>query len=196
LGWFLKIFWRLLIDCFTNRKSKTWPKKRWIDEIFWKTSPLYKAYILDILVYRQHFHKYVPANGFWFSFIKSCGQPIWNQTQFALTKSSLIFQYFEIWRRNRVFQHIILLLWQKLSNFLIAQKTNMRTNMERPKSMELFGLCGLFTTMSILIGLICASMCVQVHCLYLIGWWKNIWIEEIDRAGSKIIRENNTFQKK
>ena len=68
------------------------------------------------------------------------------------------------------FNILILLLWQKLSNFLIAQKTNMRTNMERPKSMELFGLCGLFTTMSVLIGLICASMCVQVHCLYLIGW--------------------------
>ena len=101
---------------------KNLTKNLWIDEIFWKTSPLYKAYILDILVYRQHFHKYVPANGFWFSFIKSYGQPIWNQTQFALTKSSLNFQYFEIWRRNRVFQHINIAVMAKIIQFSHCSK--------------------------------------------------------------------------
>ena len=65
---------------------------------------------------------------------------------------------------------MILLIWQKLSNTMISWKTNMRTNLDRPKSTELFGLCGLYTLLLGLMCFICASMCKELHCLYLIGW--------------------------
>ena len=78
-----------------------------------------------------------------------------------------------IWNyeEGREFLNVLLIIfWQKSSNILVSIKTNFRSNIERPKAVDLFGLCSVYMTILFTISLICAINCDEQHCLYLIGW--------------------------
>ena len=112
---------------------------------------------------------------------------------FASDDNSLFRQSWHFWNYTEAkecFNTLILILWTKATNFIIAWKSDYRLNVERPKSTPLFGLCALYFVLIFVISISCTSFCEEVDCLNVIGLWNicfwNFWVGKVTRVWGRL----------
>lgn len=64
---------------------------------------------------------------------------------------------------------LLLIIWIKLTNFIISWKSDIRTNMERPRATQLFGYCTFHFCVIFGLLLTCNVWICQTDCLKVVG---------------------------